>query len=89
MDDLTPIGYRPWWRRRGYACQKLEKRYGREITQLFGIEPSALTANEANYLIGFRTIDEIRNRLANARQETHLRLRSKGIGSADPGQAGG
>lgn len=69
------------------TIRKLEKRYGHEITQLFGIEPSTLTANEANYLIGFRTIDEIRNRLAKARQETHLRLRSKGIGSEDQSQA--
>ena len=61
----------------------LEKRYGHEITNIFGIEPSALTANEANYLVGFRTVDEIRNRLAKARQETHLRLRSKGIGPAN------
>ena len=62
------------------VIQKLEKRYGNEITEIFGIDPSALTANEANYLIGFKTADEIRNRLAKARKETHLRLRSKGIG---------
>ena len=61
----------------------LEKRYGHEITEIFGIAPGALTANEASYLVGFRTVDEIRNRLAKARQETHLRLRSKGIRPAD------
>ena len=66
----------------------LEKRYGHEITEIFGINPAALTANEASYLVGFRTADEIRNRLAKARQETHLRLRSKGIGPTDQGQAG-
>jgi hypothetical protein len=66
----------------------LEKRYGHEITEIFGIDPAALTANEASYLVGFRTADEIRNRLAKARQETHLRLRSKGIGPADQGQTG-
>jgi hypothetical protein len=43
------------------------------------IAPCALTANEADYLIGFRTADEIRKRLAKARKETDLRLRSKGI----------
>ena len=63
----------------------LEKRYGHEITEIFGIDPAALTANEASYLVGFRTADEIRNRLAKARQETHLRLRSKGIGPSDQG----
>jgi len=59
--------------------KKLEERYGDEITEMFGITPSALTANEANYLVGFRTADEIRNRLAKARKETRIRLRSKGI----------
>jgi len=58
---------------------ELERRYVHEIEEIFGIIPSALTANEANYLIGFRTADEIRNRLAKARKETDHRLRSKGI----------
>ncbi len=57
----------------------IENRHGHEIEQILGIRPSAITANEANYLIGFRTSDEIRNRLAKARQETDRRLRSKGI----------
>ena len=58
---------------------ELEKRYGNEFTRILGIVPSALTANESNYLIGFRTADEIRNRLVKAREETTIRLRSKGI----------
>lgn len=66
----------------------LEKRYGHEITEIFGIKPAALTANEASYLVGFRTTNEIRNRLAKARQETYFRLRSKGIGPTDQGQTG-
>jgi hypothetical protein len=53
--------------------------YGNEITEIFGIISDALTANEANCLIGFRSADEIRNRLAKAKKETYLRLRSKGI----------
>jgi hypothetical protein len=48
-----------------------------ENSVLFSL--TALTANEATYLIGFRSTDEIRNRLAKARQETDRRLRSKGI----------
>jgi hypothetical protein len=59
--------------------QKIENRFGHEIERILGIQPKALTANEANHLIGFRSADEIRNRLAKARQETNLRLRSKGI----------
>ncbi len=57
----------------------LEARYGHELIEIFGIATNALTANEARYLVGFRTADEIRNRLAKARQEIDLRLRSKGI----------
>lgn len=57
----------------------LEERFDEQIEQQFGIKISALTANEANYLIGFRTFDEIRNRCIKAEKEIHLRLLSKGI----------
>lgn len=57
----------------------LANRYGPELESIISISPEALTANEANYLIGFRSLDEIRNRLAKARKETTLRLRSKGV----------
>jgi hypothetical protein len=64
----------------------IEKRYPNgELTTLFGIANHALTANEASYLVGFRSVGEIRNRLAKARQEIHLRLRSKGIGATHSG----
>jgi orotate phosphoribosyltransferase len=59
--------------------KKLQERYANEILNIFGIQPVALTANEAQYLVGFRTPDEIRNRLAKARKEINRRLRSKGI----------
>ncbi len=59
--------------------RKIKSRYGSDIEQLFGITSDALTANEAQYLIGFRSPDEIRNRLAKAREETNRRLHSKGI----------
>ena len=61
------------------TIRELERRHGNGIAEIFGIVPGALTANEANYLIGFRSTDEIRNRLAKAKKETYLRLRSKGI----------
>lgn len=57
----------------------LKERFGNEITELFGIEPAALTANEAQYLVGFQSVDQLRNRLASAEQEIDHRLRSKGI----------
>ena len=61
------------------SVQLLNRRFGNEFFDIFGIKPEALTANEAQYLVGFRSVDEIRNRLAAARQEIDRRLRSKGI----------
>lgn len=63
----------------GKVIRELERRYGDEIRKIFGIATHALTADEAGYLIGFRTSDEIRNRRAKAEQETYLRLGAKGI----------
>ena len=57
----------------------LKERYRHDIKDIFGIEVDALTANEAGYLVGFRTVDEIRNRLAKAKEEVNRRLGSKGI----------
>jgi hypothetical protein len=57
----------------------LKERFANEIIEIFGINIDALTANEAQYLVGFRTSDEIRNRCLKAKKESNLRLRSKGI----------
>jgi hypothetical protein len=57
----------------------LKERFANEIIEIFGIHIDALTANEAQYLVGFRTSDEIRNRCLKAKKESNLRLRSKGI----------
>ncbi len=59
--------------------QLIKERFDDEFTEVFGIEPGALTANEAQYLSGFRSLDAIRNRLVAAEQEIDRRLRSKGI----------
>jgi hypothetical protein len=69
--------------------QLLKRRFGDEIFNIFGIKPEALTANEAQYLVGFRSVDEIRNRLAAARQEIDRRLRSKGIARTLEGTTSG
>lgn len=61
------------------TVKELEARHGNEIRKLFGIEPAALTASEAQYLLGFRTTDELRNRVVKAKQERVSRLRAKGI----------
>jgi hypothetical protein len=52
---------------------------GNEIRKTFNILPCALTADEAQYLVGFRSVEEIRSRSAKAQQKTDLRLRAKGI----------
>lgn len=57
----------------------LKDRYGKNLQDQIHVAPEALTANEAHYLIGFRSLEEIRNRILKARKETDLRLRSKGI----------
>ena len=62
--------------------QLIKERFEDEFTEVFGIEPGALTANEAQYLAGFRSVDALRNRLATAEQEIDRRLRSKGIARA-------
>ena len=70
----------------------IKERFKDEFTEIFGIRPEALTANEARYLVGFRSLDEIRDCLSKARQEIDRRLRSKGIsrsGSTAPGPQGG
>lgn len=61
----------------------LKERFGDEIKDIFGIRTEALAANEANYLVGFRSADEIRNRLVKAEKETAERLRSKGLPKKD------
>lgn len=59
------------------TISELEARHGNEIRKLFGIDPSALTWSESQYLLGFRSTDELRNRVVKARQERLNRLSSK------------
>jgi hypothetical protein len=66
----------------------IKERFQDEFTEVFGINPDALTANEARYLVGFRSIDAIRDRLAAAKQEIDLRLRSKGLSRSGGFSAG-
>ena len=64
----------------------LSERFENEIRNILGISTTALTANEANYLVGFKSADEIRNRLTKAEKETVERLRSKGIYQKNAGK---
>lgn len=60
------------------------RRLSDAIRTTFNIEPAALTGAEAQYLIGFRTADEIRNRSAAARSARKIRMAAKGIREEPP-----
>jgi len=76
---LVNAGRNPELAPKAKFVQLIKERFDDEFTEVLGIEPGALTANEAQYLAGFRSIDAIRNRLVTAEQEIDRRLRSKGI----------
>jgi hypothetical protein len=61
------------------VIKEIERRFGNDVRELFGIEPSALTAAEAGYIIGFRNADTLRNRATKAISDRRKRLLSKGI----------
>lgn len=69
------------------TLKRLEEQYGNEIRELFSIEPSALTQEEAQYLIGFRNADELRSSAVKAQgsrlARIHARKISKGQSSVD------
>ncbi|MCP9925847.1 hypothetical protein KBY79_11575 [Synechococcus lacustris C3-12m-Tous] len=66
------------------VIRHLRERFPDAIHHTFGIDPGALTANEARYISGFRTSDDLRNRAAKAAKENDLRLRAKGFQLEDP-----
>jgi hypothetical protein len=61
------------------AISQLVAKHGQAIHEHFGIDPGALTAQEAEYLLRFGTTDTLRNRIAEAARERNARLRSKGV----------
>ncbi len=65
----------------------IEERYGDIVRQEFGIEPAALTGDEALVVLASRDADTLRDRVAKARQERSGRLREKGIRPLETEQA--
>lgn len=57
----------------------IERRFGDAISDIFGIEPAGLTADEADYVLNFATVDALRSRSASAFGERAERLREKGV----------
>src|SRR5690606_26160003 len=62
-----------------------ERRYGEVLREEFGIEPGALTAAEAGYVVGFRDADSLRARARSARAERADRLASKALSEGEGG----
>lgn len=61
------------------TVKRLEEQYGNEIRELFNIEPSALTFEEAQYLLGFRTADELRGSAAKAKSSRDARIHARNV----------
>lgn len=67
------------------TTRKTERRFADEIREQLDIDPSALTASEAAYVLNFRDADALRDTGAKARSERSLRLDEEGTGAqSDP-----
>lgn len=67
------------------TIKQLEARHGQAIREILGVDADQLTGPEAQYLIGFKSADEIRNRGARARQERVARLDAKVLSQRQAG----
>ena len=83
---LVNAGRNPALVPRSKDVRLIQERFQHEFVPIFNIEASALTSNEAGYLVDFKSVDAIRDRLAKAEQEIDRRLRSKGI-ARTPGRS--
>jgi adenine/guanine phosphoribosyltransferase-like PRPP-binding protein len=63
---------------------EIERRFGDVLRDEFGLEPSALTAAEAAYLLNFKGADALRTRRTAALHERSARLRAKGVCEVPP-----
>ena len=68
------------------TIKELEARHANQISKLFSIEPGALTRSEAEYLIGFRTTDELRSRVIKAGQTRQARHFEKDVAGSETGE---
>lgn len=67
------------------TLKRLEDQYGNEIRELFGIEPSALTQEESQYLLGFRTADELRSSAVKAQGSRLSRIHARQVPQSESG----
>lgn len=68
------------------TINRLEANHENTITELFGIAPQSLTKEESQYLLGFRTSDELRNRAITARDTRSQRIAAKSIQKSEDNQ---
>jgi hypothetical protein len=61
------------------VIKELEARHGQAIRDIIGIAADQLTGPESEYLIGFRSTDELRDRSLKAKQERISRLSAKNL----------
>ena len=59
--------------------REIERRYGDDVREIFDIDPAALTADEAQYVLNFRDADALRARATAAQRQRGDRLRAKGV----------
>jgi 2'-5' RNA ligase len=88
---LTDASRTPTMQASKQQINQVEQRYGDAVREIFNIEPAALTAAEAGYILSFRDADSLRNRAGAAERERDARLHAKGIQPAEkvepPGSA--
>lgn len=60
----------------------IEDRFGDAVQGTLRLEPGALTADEAEYLLNFRDADALRGRVASSLRERGERLSARGAGAA-------
>jgi len=65
---------------------QLVARHGQAIQEHFGIEPGALTAQEAKYLLQFGSPDTLRGRVAEARSARDASLRQGSVAPPEGGE---
>lgn len=66
----------------------IQDRFGDAVQEALSLEPGALTADEAEYLLNFRDPDALRDRVAAALRERGTRLRARRTGAAPSAASG-
>lgn len=85
---LADAGRAPTMAAPARQTAEIERRYGQALRDHLQVAPRALTGSEAGYLIGFRSADELRGRIAAAGQAQAERLRARALREEGDGADG-